>query len=336
MTPSSPTKIDPDTITFTHDEAANLSVKDIAERRQNPTGLPLYIEGLDKHMPPFRGSDLVTVCGRPGHGKTSFMLRWARARDEDLAARQLKRAIVICTWETSVEQAVNYFIAAHTGVSIGQLARAELSDEEFKLVDGYKVAHAGRNIWFVGHSVTSQKRRPPMNMPAVYEALDAIRNWDGTNSNELDCVFLDYLQRIKPSRQRDNQVVEYSSTVDECKDGALMFHCPFVLGAQAKQTIDDRNDPIPTDRDVEWTNNAQESSDGMLGLLRPAKYPEKIQDGSIYHDITVKQDYLAKLLLVRLNKHKAAAAPYDHWCFFDVATNVMLKQNPFTKANINP
>ena len=114
-----------------------------------------------------------------------------------------------------------------------------------------------------------------------------------------------------------------------------MFHCPWILMAQAKQEVDKRDDPTPMDRDVEWTNNAQESSDVMISLVRPAKYPEKMTEGYSFHGITMKTNYLNQLMLVRLNKHKTSQAPWDHWVFFDVTTNSMRHQNPFKTLNLN-
>ena len=68
-------------ILFTPQEIYNAGTRYLEERRRNQdAGIPIGLASLDEDFLPLLAGEVVSIIGRPGNGKTGFMMRWARDR----------------------------------------------------------------------------------------------------------------------------------------------------------------------------------------------------------------------------------------------------------------
>ena len=88
-------------------------------------GVPSGLTDLDKLLGGFQKSDLIIVAGRPGMGKTGFMLTVLKN-----AALREKKRIAMFSLEMSNEQLVHRLISQQTGINTQKLRTGKLTDDD--------------------------------------------------------------------------------------------------------------------------------------------------------------------------------------------------------------
>lgn len=328
---------DPSDIVFSPVDVAELTEGYLAERRNAcetgglAAGLPLYIEGLDAFgndddgFLPLLDGDLMTVIARPGHGKTSFMMRWARKRTAEIRKRAaigdpdaMRRIVVYCTWEQTVEALHSFHVAASNtelGLTITKMARGKIDDSQWRGIQEANIRRMSDPLWFIGHSIKRKKKRPTIDVDSLAMALWNIENWQGEdNKFQLDSVFLDFLQRI-PYDKADGKIIGISDNLDRLKNAALSLTTKLIVGCQAKADVDKRDDPTPLMEDGQWTSNIEQTSDVVATLIRPCKYRAQ---GALFNDIPVQG---FKQMCVTIAKQKMGDSNFNKWVDFDPRYN---------------
>jgi replicative DNA helicase len=326
---------------FTYHEAAELARDDLAFRRENPeAGVPFTALGFGDQVAPAGPGELVLTLGRPGHMKTGTICILANEREKYLRDIGEDRHILIVTAETTIERLMYNFIAAEEGISKTDLAWGRLNEEQWRIVDRYPLVKGARNLWFYGNSsrLAAKRYMPPAEMKpqTIANAIDAVANWRKSKLNVLDMVAIDYFQILEPNRYDREARVRYENVMRDIKRISLTLPGPLFVACQAKQEVDKRDDPLPLQNDIEQTNEAHKSADIIISQMVPSLYPEKFKPGTSCHDITITAEYLDKLLLYSLRKHKMSGIlNNEHWVFADFATNRILNANPFVPKALN-
>lgn len=277
---------------FPPTEAANLTMMYLDARRNaaasGNAGVPLYIPNVDangerigENKPcflPMLPGEMMSILARPGHGKTSFMMRWARAHAQELRRRAAegdedaaRRVVVYVTLEQTVEELASFNVAADTGgkVSVTEMAFGKLDDNKWSAVVKRLNQDALTPVWFVGYSPARKIEK--LTMEQIFAAVDEIIGWSAPiQENKIDLLFIDYLQRIP--YKGDNKVEGISNNLDSIKHYAMSRGIPVVLGAQARRECDDRGDKTPGLNDGQHTSNIEQASDKVVSLLRPCAY----------------------------------------------------------------
>lgn len=219
---------------------------------------------------PLAAGEVMTLIARPGNMKTGLMMAWARQR-----ARIIKpfdnRVVVYATWEQSIEELHSFYVAAEQQISVTDMAKGELSEEDFQKVLTASGTRISEPLFFIGHSVMRKSGRQPINTDVLADAVDSIQQ-DGF---VIDSLYADYLQRMAPLNPTDPQTVAYSKTMDALKNMALGFGIPMIVGVQASREVEQLEIPIPEMHHAQWTSNIEQSSDRCLALVRPRRYREE-------------------------------------------------------------
>ena len=301
-------------IVFNPQEASKLAVERLKFRRDNKElAMPLGLDSVDSFMNPLLPGELVTVIGRPGNGKTGFMLRWARHRADYMIEKKIKdRAIVYVTYEQHIEDLHSIQMAADQGINVTKMARGELVGDDWNKILKAAVRRATMPIWYVGHSMANRKSRPRISPSILIENLQKIESERGV---AIDSVFVDYLQRIPFDGKTESKTVGTMGVLDDMKDFTLALNCPFIVGVQAKRDVDARQVPIPGMDDGQWTSNIEQASDKIITVVRPAKYAN---EGEMFGSVKV-ESYTQ--MLVTLAKQKLGPDNEAKWVFFDPAYN---------------
>jgi replicative DNA helicase len=101
-------------------------IDDLAKRDDEIVGVPTGFIDLDKLLTGLQPSDLLIIAGRPGQGKTGFMLSIAKN-----AGLIHKKKVAIFSLEMSNEQVVQRLIAQQTGIDSQRLRTGKLHDDEW-------------------------------------------------------------------------------------------------------------------------------------------------------------------------------------------------------------
>lgn len=301
-------------VIFSPQEASRLAVERLKFRRDHrDLAIPLGIGSIDEYFNPLLPGDLVTVIGRPGNGKTGFMLRWARYRAEYLEEKNiLNRAVVYITYEQHIEDLHSIQMAADQGINVTKMARGELIGEDWNKIIKAAVRRAVMPIWYIGHSSANRKERPRLTPSTVITNLQEVER---EREMDIDCVFVDYLQRIPFDGRPESKTVGTMEVLDAMKDFALALDCPFIVGVQAKREVDSRPVPIPGMDDGQWTSNIEQASDKIFTVVRPAKYAN---EGEMFGTMIVESH---TQMLVTLAKQKLGPDNLSKWVYFDPAYN---------------
>ena len=305
------------TIIYSPNEIANLAVRYLQERIDNKAyAVDLGHKDLDEIINPAHPGDLISILGRPGSGKTSFMIRWARYRAGKLAEMQdAERTVAYITLEQTVEDLYAFGLAAETGITITDMARGNLTAEQMAQIMGVTVKMMNQPLCFLGHSAINRRARPNLYIDIIRQNLHALEDRGNLNGKpfKLDMIFMDYLQRAP--YQGDNKAIALYDVMNGCKDLALEFACPFALGVQAKREVEDRKLPVPGLADAQWTSGVEQISDVVLSTVRPSKYREQ---GQMFGSIMVEGH---AQMLVTILKQKLGIDNVFKWVYLDPALN---------------
>jgi replicative DNA helicase len=269
------------TLVFTAVEASNATTEYVDHiRKGGDQGMPIYINGMDydpesgKGFLPVVPGELITVLGRPGSGKSSLLMRWARMRAGHLKHMGVDNKIVLyMTAEQLVEELRLFHVAAELRISITDMAAGKLEPKDWGRVQTHLASpHMMTSpLWFIGKSKQRRRDKTEITETTLRDAMGNVEEWQGNQVvQEIDSIFIDYLQRFRP---RGSAWVEfYGDLVNGLKNLAEDFNTRMVLGCQAKREVDTRQVPIPMMDDGQWTSTVEQFSDGVLSVVRPSHY----------------------------------------------------------------
>lgn len=277
-------------------------------------GVPFFVKKMRDRVYPLFPGEVMSIIARPGHAKTSVMMFWARQRAKWLHENNHeRRAVIYATWEQSIEELHSFYVAAEQKLSITKMAKGELSDDDWKKIHQATADRISEPLWFIGHSMVRRSGRKPITVETLAEAIEKVR--DSGTGFDVDCVYVDYLQRIHPATSMDNPVIAYTGIMDGLKNLALGFGVPLVVGVQARREVDDLKVQIPEQNHAQWTSNIEQSSDRIISLVRPRKYRK---EGEMFGSRKVEGQ---NQLLTNVLKQKLGDSNFAEWLSFNPIYN---------------
>ena len=313
---------------FTPVEASNATEIYVKELKENDgDGMPLYIPKMEykpndrKGFLPVKRGEIITILGRPGNGKTGFMLRWARMRANDLRKQAAmgnttaaNSVVLYWTMEQLVEELRLFHVAAEKGISATDMANGKMTDGQWNDVTNTLRGLHVTPLWFAGKSLRRRKDKIKLDEDALYNALQSIEKWQGESvKTQIDSVFIDYLQRF---RSRGGEWVQfYGDLMNALKDMTGDFATRFVVGVQARREVDTREAPIPQMDDGQWTSSIEQQSDGMISVVRPSHYKSK---GESFDGVSVEGH---AQMVVTVLKRKLGPENFNDWVRFEPEYN---------------
>lgn len=296
-------------------EVSNLGQEYLAWKQNNKEfGVPFFAPKMRDRVYPLFPGEVMSIIARPGHAKTSVMMFWARQRAKWLHENgHDKRAVIYATWEQSVEELHSFYVAAEQKLSITRMAKGDLNEEDWKKIKQASADRISEPLWFIGHSMVRRSGRKPITVETLSDAIEKIQS--SGDGFDVDCVYVDYLQRITPIGGFENPVIAYSGIMDGLKNIALGFGVPMVVGVQASREVDALKPPIPEQQHAQWTSNIEQSSDRILSLVRPRRYRK---EGDMFGSVKVAGH---NQLLTNVLKQKLGEANFAEWLSFNPIYN---------------
>ncbi|MGD8457099.1 MAG: replicative DNA helicase [Anaerolineales bacterium] len=228
-------------------------VGDLASRGEEMYGVPTSFRDLDSLLGGMQPSDLLIIAGRPGQGKTSFMMSVAKN-----AARQHKRHIAIFSMEMSNEQLVQRLIAQETGIDSQRLRLGRLEENEWDLFAEAVEALGQTHIFLDDTPAIS-----PTQMRAKCRRLHL--------EHRLDLIIVDYLQLMRGDYRTDNRVQEVSYISRNMKALARELNVPVLAAAQLSRAVEQRSDKRPVLSDLRESGSLEQDSDIVMFIYREDK-----------------------------------------------------------------
>lgn len=204
----------------------------LLQNRDATVGLPSGFRDLDTLLGGFQKSDLLIFAGRPGMGKTSWLLSTA------MNTARMGARVAIFTMEMGVEQLVQRMVAMETGINVQKLRLANLSPQE---AARFTEAVGRISDFFI--FVDDTPALSPMQMRTKCRRLK--------HEHGLDLVIVDYMQLMNAGgTYENNRVQEISFISRNLKELARELNVPMISAAQLSRAVEQRQDKRPVLSDL--------------------------------------------------------------------------------------
>ncbi len=217
-------------------------------------GQPTGFRALDGLLGGLQKSDLIVFAGRPGMGKTSWILTVA------LNAARRGARVAIFTMEMGVEQMVQRLISMETGISIQKLRTANISAREHT-----RLTEAISRIANLPLFIDDTPSITPVEMRTKCRRLQ--------HEYGLDIVMVDYMQLMSAGRAyENNRVQEISYISRSLKELARELNVALLSTAQLSRAVEQRQDKRPQLSDLRESGSIEQDADAVMFLYRDEVY----------------------------------------------------------------
>ena len=221
---------------------------------QGMVGLPTGFKALDGLLGGFQKSDLIVFAGRPGMGKTSWLLTVAL----NVARRGAR--VALFTMEMGVEQMVQRLISMETGIKIQQLRTADISAREHT-----RFTEAIGRIANLPLFIDDTPSITPVEMRTKCRRLQ--------HEYGLDVVMVDYMQLMSAGRAYENNRVQEISYISRAlKELARELNITMLSTAQLSRAVEQRQDKRPQLSDLRESGSIEQDADAVMFLYRDEVY----------------------------------------------------------------
>ena len=228
-------------------------IDELSKRDEEIFGVPTGLTDLDHLLGGLQKSDLLIVAGRPGSGKTGFLLSIAKN-----AAQKHKKNVAMFSLEMSNQQLVQRLIAQETGIDTHRLRTGKLKDEEWSVFTHAIDVLADTHIWL--------DDTPAITPLALRTKCRRLHMEQG-----LDLILVDYLQLMGSDSRNENRVQEVSYISRSLKVLARELDVPVLAAAQLSRAVEQREGKRPMLSDLRESGSLEQDSDIVMFIHRPDK-----------------------------------------------------------------
>ena len=232
-------------------------IKVLFQQDQEIIGIPTGFKDLDKLTGGLQKSDLIIVAGRPGMGKTGFLLSVLKK-----AALTYRKHVAMFSLEMSNEQLVQRLISQQTGINSQKLRNGKLSDDELPIFVEAVDVLGGTKIFLDDTPAIT-----PLQLRTKCRRLHL--------EHHLDMIIVDYLQLMSGDAGKDNRVQEVSNISRNLKVLARELNVPVLTAAQLSRGVEQRSDKIPMLSDLRESGSLEQDADIVMFLHNPNTDPDK-------------------------------------------------------------
>lgn len=226
-------------------------IDQLSQRPDEIFGVPTGLIDLDNILGGLQKSDLLIIAGRPGMGKTGFMLSVAKN-----AAMKHRKHVAIFSLEMSNEQLIQRLIAQETGIDTQRLRSGQLHDDEWSKFNHAIEVLSDTHIWLDDTPAIT-----PLSLRTKCRRLHM--------EHQLDLIIVDYLQLMSGDTRTENRVQEVSYISRNLKVLARELNIPVLVGAQLSRAVEQRADKRPVLSDLRESGSLEQDSDIVMFIHRP-------------------------------------------------------------------
>lgn len=223
-------------------------------------GISTGLSDLDRLIYGLLPDELIVVAGRPGSGKTAFLLLLAKA-----AALANKTACIYSLEMRGVSLA-DRLILSETNISPRAYRRGELEKSDYTQLSKAQSFYAKLPIYV-------------NDAPGI--SMQYVRNHSRImhKKKRCDLVLIDYLQLMSTGTKNTFREQEIAQLSREAKLLAKELEVPVVLLAQLNRECEKREDKKPILSDLRESGAIEQDADKVLFVYRPEYYGLKTLDG---------------------------------------------------------
>jgi replicative DNA helicase len=241
-----------------------------AQRSDEIFGVPTGFIDLDKMLGGLQASDLLIIAGRPGQGKSGFLLSVAKN-----AALIHKKHVAIFSLEMSNEQVAERLISQETGIDSQRLRTGKLEGNQWDVFAQAIEVLSDTHIFLDDTPAIT-----PLQLRTKCRRLHL--------EHHLDLVIVDYLQLMGGDTRNENRVQEVSYISRNLKVLARELNVPVLAAAQLSRAVEQRSDKRPVLSDLRESGSLEQDSDIVMFIYRPDQYEKDTVKQNVAEIIVAK------------------------------------------------
>jgi len=245
----------------------------LRQRKEAVTGIPSGFRDLDSLTAGFHNSEFIVVAARPSMGKTALCLNISQH-----VGLKTDLAVGFFSLEMAKEQLVMRLLCSESQIDLQKLRTGFIGDQEFERLKLGAESLSNAKIF-----VDESPALSVMEMKAKTRRLKMEQN--------LDLVFVDYIQLMRPGIRHENRVQEMSFISRSLKELAKELQIPVVGISQLSRAPEKaRPKPIPQLSDLRESGAIEQDADVVIFIYRPEFYnPDDESVKGIAEVIVAKQ-----------------------------------------------
>jgi replicative DNA helicase len=241
-----------------------------AQRSDEIFGVPTGFIDLDKMLGGLQSSDLLIIAGRPGQGKSGFLLSVAKN-----AALIHKKHVAIFSLEMSNEQVAERLISQETGIDSQRLRTGKLEGNQWDVFAQAIEVLSDTHIFLDDTPAIT-----PLQLRTKCRRLHL--------EHHLDLIIVDYLQLMGGDTRNENRVQEVSYISRNLKVLARELNVPVLAAAQLSRAVEQRSDKRPVLSDLRESGSLEQDSDIVMFIYRPDQYEKDTVKQNVAEIIVAK------------------------------------------------
>lgn len=238
----------------------DLTIRENNAKQGKLTGISTGSRRLNEFTNGWQKSDLIIIAGRPGMGKTSLALHFAKE-----AGKLENVKAFIFSLEMNSERLVDKIIIAESNINSEKYKSGWISGEERIIINEQSEKVKNYNIHIDDTSAAK----------ILYIRTQLKLAQKKLKPNEELICFIDYLQLIngETENKHDNREREIAKISAGCKAIAKDLNIPVILLAQLSRLVEQRGgNKRPVISDLRESGAIEQDADLVLLLYRPQYY----------------------------------------------------------------
>ncbi|MFV0406130.1 MAG: replicative DNA helicase [Propioniciclava sp.] len=237
-------------------ELVELTLDEIEDLAQHGVmaGVPTGFIDLDQLTNGLHAGQMVIVAARPGMGKSTLGLDFARA-----ASIKNGLCSVFFSLEMTKSEIVMRLMSAESGVPLSHIRKGEMSEEYWGRISA-KTAQISRAPLFIDDS-------PNLTMMEIRAKARRLKQ-----RFDLKLVIIDYMQLMTSGKKVESRQLEVSEFSRQIKLLAKELDVPVVALSQLNRGPESRNDKRPMLSDLRESGSLEQDADVVILLHREDAY----------------------------------------------------------------
>jgi len=242
----------------------------LSQRSDEIVGVPTGLSKLDDLLGGLQRSDLLIIAGRPGTGKTGFLLTVAKN-----AALKHKKHVAMFSLEMSNEQLVQRMIAQETGINTQELRSGKIAPDHWDLLTQSMENLSNSRIY-----LDDTPALTPIQMRTKCRRLHL--------EHHIDLILVDYIQLMSGDTRNDNRVQEVSYISRNLKTLARELNVPVLAAAQLSRAVEQRTDKKPMLSDLRESGSLEQDADIVMFIHNKEEIADEAQNKQIIELMVAK------------------------------------------------
>lgn len=223
-------------------------------------GITTGIDALDQQLGGMHETDLIIIGARSAMGKTGLMVN---------ILLNCGVASGVISSEMSAKQLAARGMSLVSGVDLQKLRLARYTPEESGAMTAATAQNlSNRPIWINDKGGIT-----------ISEIARQAREWK--QKHNIKALFVDYVQKIKPSVNKTNRVDGVGEVVEGLKNLAKELNIPVIALAQVNRGVEQRPDKRPMMSDLKNSGDIEQEADVVLMIYRDEYYNPESDDKGI-------------------------------------------------------